>query len=96
MLTRRTALGLIAAAPVGVAIAPHAALAAEPQVFQNPIAINGTDPVAYFTDSKPVAGSADHKISWNGADWHFASAANAETFKANPTAYAPVFGGYYF
>jgi len=94
MLTRRTALGLIAAAPVGIAIAPHAALASEPQVFQNPIAINGTDPVAYFTDSKPVAGSADHKVSWNGADWHFASAANAETFKANPTAYAPVFGGY--
>ncbi|WP_299353156.1 YHS domain-containing (seleno)protein [uncultured Shimia sp.] len=94
MLTRRTALGLIAAAPVAYALTPHAAQAAEPQVFQNPIAINGTDPVAYFTDGKPVAGSADHTVTWNSADWHFASADNAATFKANPEAYAPVFGGY--
>ncbi|WP_127111800.1 YHS domain-containing (seleno)protein [Shimia sediminis] len=94
MLTRRTALGLIAAAPVAFALASRTALAAEPQVFQNPIAINGTDPVAYFTDGRPVAGSAAHKVSWNGADWQFASAANAKTFEANPEAYAPVFGGY--
>lgn len=94
MLTRRTALGLIAAAPLAYALTPHVALAAEPPVFQNPIAINGTDPVAYFTDGRPVAGSATHKVSWSGADWHFASAANAKTFEANPEAYAPIFGGY--
>ncbi|WP_425041169.1 YHS domain-containing (seleno)protein [Primorskyibacter sp. S187A] len=93
-LTRRAALGLFAMAPVAYALTPKAASAMEPQIFQNPIAINGTDPVAYFTMSKPVPGSADHKVMWNGAEWHFSSAENAATFQANPEAYAPVFGGY--
>lgn len=94
MLTRRSALGLIATTPVAYALALRPALAAEPPVFQNPIAINGTDPVAYFTASKPVAGSSAHKVMWNGAEWHFSSAKNAATFEASPEAYAPVFGGY--
>ena len=94
MLTRRTTLALLASAPLAYTLAPGKAKAAEPQVFQNPIAINGTDPVGYFTDAKPVAGSSDHKVMWNGAEWHFAAAENAATFKADPTAYAPVFGGY--
>ncbi|MCP9483128.1 YHS domain-containing protein [Shimia sp. CNT1-13L.2] len=94
MLTRRAALGLFAAAPAALTLAPHAALAREPEVFQNPNAINGYDPVAYFTDGKPVKGNSAHKVSWNGADWHFASAENAKTFKAAPETYAPVFGGY--
>lgn len=94
MLSRRTALGLIATAPIAVALSSRAVQAAEPPVFQNPTAINGTDPVAYFTQGKPVAGSATHKVSWNGADWHFASAENARMFEGDPEAYAPVFGGY--
>ena len=94
MLTRRSTLGLLAATPVVLVLTPTAALAREPEVFQNPIAINGTDPVGYFEDGKPVAGSAAHKAMWKGAEWHFASATNAETFAANPETYAPVFGGY--
>jgi YHS domain-containing protein len=63
-------------------------------VFQNPIAINAHDPVAYFTESRPVRGDAAHAVDWNGATWYFANAENAATFSANPDAYAPVFGGY--
>ena len=40
MLTRRAALGLFAAAPLAYALTPQRALAREPEVFQNPIAIN--------------------------------------------------------
>ncbi|WP_204113437.1 YHS domain-containing (seleno)protein [Shimia biformata] len=94
MLTRRKTLALMTLAPVASTLAPTAALAREPEVFQNPVAINGTDPVAYFTEGKPVAGSANHKVMWNGADWHFANAENAAKFSEKPEAYAPVFGGY--
>ena len=62
--------------------------------FANRTAINGYDTVAYFTEGKPVEGSADHAYEWNGAEWHFASAENLETFKADPEKYAPQYGGY--
>jgi YHS domain-containing protein len=58
------------------------------------VAIKGYDPVAYFTESKPVKGSADLVHEWNGAEWRFASAANRDLFKADPVKYAPQFGGY--
>ncbi len=94
MLTRRAALGLIAATPLAFALSPRVALAAEPLVFQNPLAINGIDPVAYFTKKKPVKGDGANRIDWNGATWHFATAQNAAKFEANPETYAPIFGGY--
>lgn len=57
-------------------------------------AIRGYDPVAYFTDSKPVKGSDAFTYSWNGAKWKFASQAHLDQFKAEPTKYAPQYGGY--
>jgi len=94
MLTRRAALGLFATAPLAYALTPHRALAREPEVFQNPIAINGYDPVAYFSEQKPVEGSAANLVDWKGATWRFATAQSAAKFKANPATYAPRFGGY--
>jgi len=94
MPTRRDFLALTGLTPVTLAMMPRAAYAASPPVFQNPIAINAHDPVAYFTDGRPVPGSAAHAVAWNGATWHFASAENASVFQANPETYAPVFGGY--
>ncbi|MFY0595737.1 MAG: YHS domain-containing protein [Cognatishimia sp.] len=94
MLTRRQTLALLATTPVALPLFPNAAMAQEPIVFQNPIAINAIDPVAYFEDAIPVPGSADHKLDWNGAEWQFASRRNATKFKADPEAFAPVFGGY--
>jgi len=94
MLTRRAALGFLTLAPAGLALVPSAALAREPAVFQNPIAINAIDPVGYFTHQAPIAGSSAHALQWNGAEWRFANAQNAATFAANPQRYAPVFGGY--
>jgi YHS domain-containing protein len=58
------------------------------------IAIDGADPVAYFTQGKPVEGTGDFSFEWRGATWRFASAENLEKFKANPEAYAPQYGGY--
>lgn len=57
-------------------------------------AINGYDPVAYFTLNKAVKGDKAYTYSWNGATWYLSSQENADLFKANPEKYAPQFGGY--
>jgi YHS domain-containing protein len=58
------------------------------------LAVGGYDAVAYFKDNKPVKGSPAFTFDYKGAKWQFASADNLATFKANPTAYAPQYGGY--
>jgi len=58
------------------------------------IAIKGYDPVAYFTEQKPVKGSDGFKYVWNGAKWRFATAEHRDLFKADPEKYAPRYGGY--
>lgn len=57
-------------------------------------AIKGYDPVAYFTDSKPIKGDPAYMLSWSGAEWQFASAEHRDAFQAAPEKYAPQFGGY--
>ena len=57
-------------------------------------AVDGYDPVAYFTDGAPTKGSKEFTYEYNGAEWRFASAENLEAFKADPEAYAPQYGGY--
>ena len=57
-------------------------------------AIRGYDPVAYFTQARPVKGSPQFTHRWNGATWRFASADNRDRFAAAPHKYAPQYGGY--
>lgn len=59
------------------------------------IAVSGYDTVSYFVgDGSPVEGSEDHTVIYNGKQYNFASAENAELFAANPTKYAPQYGGH--
>lgn len=69
---------------------------AEPLVYDGDtkFAIDGTDPVAYFTQGKPVKGSKQFTHEWNGSTWAFASEEHKQLFVANPEKYAPQFGGY--
>ena len=91
---RRLMISALAAAPLA-AVLPRTAVAGQPPVFAaGGPAINGYDPLAYFTEDKPVKGDPAHAHDWNGATWHFASAANREAFAADPAAYAPQYGGY--
>lgn len=75
-------------------------VAAEPQqniryfVDGSGLAIRGTDPVTYFTQGGPVAGSAEFTYTWGNATWQFASAENRDLFAANPEQYAPQYGGF--
>ena len=57
-------------------------------------ALGGYDPVAYFTDGKPVEGKKEFTFAWKGVTWRFANAKNLEAFKAKPETYAPQYGGY--
>lgn len=57
-------------------------------------AIRGYDPVAYFTVGKAVPGQDAYAFDWMGATWKFASQAHLDLFKADPTKYAPQYGGY--
>lgn len=57
-------------------------------------AIKGYDPVAYFTQGKPVKGTKEFTTKWMQAAWMFASADHQKLFDANPEQYAPQFGGY--
>ena len=53
------------------------------------VAIEGYDPVAFFTDSKPVMGSSEYTYQWHGAVWRFASAQHRDAFAKSPESYAP-------
>lgn len=57
-------------------------------------AVEGHDPVAYFTDSKPTVGKDEFTAEHEGAKYRFASAANRDKFVADPAKFAPQYGGY--
>ncbi|MEE4011910.1 YHS domain-containing (seleno)protein [Roseibium sp. FZY0029] len=57
-------------------------------------AIGGTDPVAYFTVGKPVAGSDEYTAEYDEVTWKFSSAENRDKFVADPAKYAPQYGGF--
>ena len=58
------------------------------------VAIQGYDPVGFFTDQHPVKGKPQFSIKQNGAIYWFASKEHQELFHANPAKYEPAFGGY--
>jgi YHS domain-containing protein len=58
------------------------------------LAIGGYDPVAFFTDGKPIAGSAEFELRYGGAVWRFANVGNRAAFAASPDVYMPQYGGY--
>ncbi len=58
------------------------------------VAINGYDPVAYFTDGKAEMGKSDYSYKWMDAEWYFANKNDMQKFMKNPEMYAPEFGGY--
>ena len=58
------------------------------------LAIDGYDPVAYFTESKPVKGDRQFEHQYNGATYRFASAASRDLFAKSPEKYAPQYGAF--
>jgi YHS domain-containing protein len=63
-------------------------------IDKNGLALQGYDPVAYFTDGKPVKGSPEFTATYKGAMYHFASAEHKQLFEKSPSKYEPQFGGF--
>ena len=57
-------------------------------------AIDGFDPVAFFTDSRPVNGSPFINATYQGAVYFFATEEHKASFEKSPEKYAPQFGGF--
>ena len=75
--------------------APRAATSERIVVDRNSgLAIGGYDPVAFYTDGKPVPGDDGIELTYGGAVWRFCNIGNREAFAAQPEVYMPRFGGY--
>ena len=82
---------------VAAVAAPPLAFADKPAIHHglfDDLAVGGYDPVAYFTQGKPVQGQRSFEFRHKNATWRFSSAANLAAFKASPDRYAPQYGGY--
>src|SRR5690349_8469029 len=78
-------LGLLLSAPVSAA-ALVTAIVTDPLTG---VALEGYDPVSYFTEPEPIQGVADFEYQWGGVPWYFGSAANRDVFMRTPEIYAP-------
>lgn len=62
--------------------------------LSNGVAIQGYDPVAYFTQNMAVKGDASISVEFTGSTYQFSNAENRDLFLANPSKYMPQYGGY--
>jgi YHS domain-containing protein len=63
-------------------------------VDEKGVILDGYDPVAFFTDNKPVKGDEQFQLTYDEAIYHFASKEHLNLFKANPEKYKPQFGAW--
>ena len=90
MIAGLAALSLLGiAGPAGL---PQAQASTTERVVVNRfsgLAIEGFDPVAYFTDAQPMLGREEFEVSQAGAVWRFRNAGNRASFVAHPDIYGP-------
>jgi hypothetical protein len=84
--TRRTFLGMMTAMAV-------AALSANAFAEEKRIAIQGYDPVAYFTLQRAVPGDPKLQYEFDGETYQFSKAEHLEMFRQDTDRFAPVFRG---
>jgi len=84
-----------------LAVLAHRACDADPKgktflvnIDDKGIILDGYDPVAFFTDHKPVKGDARFTFNYHDAVYWFANAEHQKLFAADPEKYAPQYGGY--
>ncbi len=58
------------------------------------LAIQGYDPVAYFTEGKAKKGNESITYNNKGVTYRFSSEGNKKAFIANPIKFEPQYGGY--
>jgi hypothetical protein len=58
------------------------------------LAIEGYDPVAYFTTGEAVEGNKEYSLAVDGAVYRFVNARNRDVFRTDPSKYRPQYGGW--
>lgn len=58
------------------------------------VAVKGYDVVAYFTKGEPTRGNERYTHLWQDRHWLFSSQIHLDAFAAEPTNYAPRYGGF--
>lgn len=103
MLELRRALTIAMAIAVSVVLMAGSTKAAKPEIYVKDggvfssgwtYALDGFDPVSYFTASGPEQGKDTFTYMWKGALWRFASRDNMDKFVERPESFAPQYGGY--
>lgn len=109
VLTMLAPTSIATAHSSNAAVSQSASITAQPENSTEPIrnikewdlskkslAIDGYDPVAYFPEggAKPTKGKKSITLTYKGVDYRFATTANREAFKKNPSKYEPAFGGW--
>jgi YHS domain-containing protein len=61
--------------------------------LENNLAIQGYDPVAYFSNT-PIKGEKKFSENYQGVVYYFANEANKKLFINNPSKYEPQYGGW--
>jgi YHS domain-containing protein len=75
-------------------LALAAACLASPLLAQSPsVSLKGHDPVAYFTEGRPVKGSNGINYDFDDARYLFSSQKNRELFASRPDRYTPQYSG---
>ncbi len=90
MKTTLTLLFLI----VGIGVKPLAAQRGKNFNLTHQIAIDGYDPVAYFTQHKAVKGSKQFAVKADGVVYYLSSSENKALFLTNYKQYEPQYGGW--
>lgn len=86
---------LLTGVALSVALASQAlAAGVELNASSTGLALQGYDPVAYFTEGEATPGNWQITTSYNDATYRFASDEHKAAFEADPESYLPEYGGY--
>jgi YHS domain-containing protein len=62
--------------------------------LDNGLAIQGYDPIAYYTQKKGVKGSSKYAATVEGVTYYFSSQTNKDLFLKQPEKFEPQYGGW--
>jgi YHS domain-containing protein len=88
---KKLSLSLILAGFIGLLFLASNVVA---QPSDDRLALKGYDPVAYFTEKRPMVGNSQYQHEWDGAIYRFSSAKHLDLFKANPDRYLPQYNNW--
>ena len=88
---KKLSLSLVLASLIGL-LSLASSVVAQPN--DDRLALKGYDPVAYFTDKRPMLGDPQYQYEWDGAVYRFASAKHLDLFKESPDRYLPQYNNW--